>query len=283
MYYYSRTIYKHTTKYNRIYKESLHLYLVEQTLSIPMKMSNEAAECITLRLKLLGSDQIEELEIPLDLATDSLFQLSADIFDLPSESLRFIFEGRALRPGGTLASYNITDQSIIRIIPKKKSTRAEDPPAPLISPAEAPHIPPERTLRNLLNEFQLTLAQANNAASHFQSALLGSDLAAINTNLENLNNVIPEIIQKLNLLSEPHFENMEQFSRVINASRLAPELQIAPAAAAEEGRPPSASEVFSAQEMKEISRISANLSGYAAENKLAGVYRASNLYSSLIK
>jgi hypothetical protein len=223
----------------------------------------------------MGSSHVEDLDIPSDLTTEALYQLAEDVFSVPAKSLCLIFKGTVLRVGGILASYNVNDQDVITVCRKNSSPVAEDPPVPSIPASTAS----QRTLRNLLNDFQLTLAETNSAASNLQSALLGSNVSTINAHLESLNRLMPNMIEKLTRFAEPAFENMQAFRRDANPSPQ-PEHQIPPQTQVQ--LPGTELIVFTADEWDEMARLSAMLPEYARENQLADTYRSSDLYTSLI-
>ena len=80
-------------------------------------------EEIAITLKFLGSEEQIEMSLPLNLEISALKTLAMDYTDIPQERMRLLWRANALRDG-TLASNNVEDGAVIKIVPQRDQQAA---------------------------------------------------------------------------------------------------------------------------------------------------------------
>ena len=80
-------------------------------------------EEIVITLKFLGSEEQIEMSLPLNLEIPALKTLATDYTDIPQERMRLLWRANALRDG-TLASNNVEDGAVIKIVPQRDQQAA---------------------------------------------------------------------------------------------------------------------------------------------------------------
>jgi hypothetical protein len=78
-------------------------------------------EEISINLKILSSAEPASLSVPRNLTIGSLRTLAADFTDLPPDRVRLLFNGRALLDTQNLTDHDITNGSVIRVVPLRPS------------------------------------------------------------------------------------------------------------------------------------------------------------------
>ena len=208
-------------------------------------MSTEEPEVITLSVKVLGLNELSQLQVPADLETDSLFVLAADMS--PSPDFRVLFRGKVLKPGQTLLSCGISDGDTIVIVPKKESA----PPPP----AEDPEVPElviefdRRAAMRTLVSLQTRLAETGSALVRLNASLYGRDAPGVNSKLQQVSEKAKAVTETL--------------------GSFASESQVP------EGSP------ISASDRAEMERLRPTLEAYANANQLANTYRSQPIYNEL--
>jgi hypothetical protein len=213
-------------------------------------MSDDPA-ILEIRIRFLGSNDVHELSLPSDLTFDSLVSLVRDFPDCPTGPFRLIFGGRSLLPDDSLESIGIQDGQTISVA-AQPLPRAADPPPP----------PPAATvadLRRRLARLQQTLADAAKAASYLQSSLF------------------------LTRSSDPEIRRFSDATEAVLADLA--EFNDSPFASMHFGASDDAIDdgpAISDADRAEMERIAQTLAVYAAENRLADVYIASDIHKLLL-
>jgi hypothetical protein len=218
-----------------------------------LRMSDETA-ILAIRIRFLGSNDVHELSLPSDVTTESLAALVRDFPGCPAGDIRVIFGGRCLSAEDSLASIGIRDGQTISVA-AKPLPRAADPPPP-------PPAPTVAELRQRLLRLQQTLADAGGAAGDLQVSLFFA------------RNSAPEI-RRFSDAAEALLADLAEFND-------------SPFAAAPFGPRDDAEEAIDAgpaisdEDRAEMEKVAPTLAGYAAENRLADVYAASDIHKLLL-
>ncbi|KAK8883444.1 hypothetical protein M9Y10_046095 [Tritrichomonas musculus] len=96
--------------------------------------TTDEAKTVTIKIKVLGSEVLHELTIPLSTSILSLKEKVAEFTQFPLESIRLIFRGRSLQNTEKLSTYKIEDGHTIIVHcskgGQKSNNNTEDPPPP---------------------------------------------------------------------------------------------------------------------------------------------------------
>lgn len=191
-----------------------------------MSDSTDETNTVTIKIKVLGSEDLHELTIPLCTTILSLKEKIADFSKLPIDSMRLIFRGRSLQNDEKLSKYKIEDGHTIIVHCSKsgqKSKTAEDPPPPPrnldsppnISPSnqnntnqqtdqpvfqQSPELPPlphnsVTDFKRELSSIQHNIAILLDSATHLQTSLNGTNATEINELIQKYSNDCRQILQ----------------------------------------------------------------------------------------
>lgn len=191
-----------------------------------MSETTDETNTVTIKIKVLGSEDIHELTVPLNTTILALKEKVAEFSKFPLESIRLIFGGRSLQNGETLSTYKIEDGHTIIVHCSRsgqKSNRvAEDPPPPpnnLNPPPppssdnqananqqsdppfqQSPVLPPlphnsVTDFKRDLSVIQLNIALLLESATHLQSCLSRTNAAEINESIQKYTNDCQQVLQ----------------------------------------------------------------------------------------
>jgi hypothetical protein len=208
---------------------------------------------LDIRFKILGSSEATSLSIPSDITTESLQALISDFCTYPAAEISLVYKGRALKPGDTLSSRNVGNNSTIFVSRQHRPAEAEAIPLPQIAPPTNPAY--EEPLGRLIE----VLGSANGPITQFQSALSQPDPDRLNGIFADLGRSIDAVVAEVT-----------PFTKQPLAS-----------ATWENGRLQMDGPVISQEDREEMLRIGPTLETYAKENELADIFKGGSLYNAL--
>ena len=68
-------------------------------------------EIINVKLKILGNDEMNEMEIPVNTEIETLKVLASDFTEIPTDQMTLLFKGKILEDDKRISDYGITVES----------------------------------------------------------------------------------------------------------------------------------------------------------------------------
>ena len=234
---------------------------------------------IKIQVKVLGKNDVYEIEVPQDIQVARLKSIIQEKCDLMNNSIRLIFQGHSLKDEETLAHYHAKDGQKISVVPRNPIVEEviEDPPPPQIGP-QIPNAKHPQTQQDPLHSFRKdlinvgqSLSKISAVAAKFQMALNGNselDIINVSKEFEQLHNsLFPQISSILNSL---------QNKKIVSKGNL---LEIANAG--ESSRKPVVADILTSEEKEEILQQAAVLESYISSNTLHESFLSSSLSKAL--
>lgn len=249
-------------------------------------------QMVKIKIKILGSEQDHEIEVPLNLTIESLKILIQDyVDDSSAESLRLIFRGHSLKNNETLATHHIENGHTIIVVPskKKESDIRDDPPPPptptdqqssSVELPQSPSLPPLPLdpiykVKKTLSLLQKDIAIINGVVANLQLRLYEDNNQKAKEEMERYIKLSDVLIEKI----EAMIKDFKKIKFISNNSRIELDPNYHPDLDSQ--KKPIVQDILSTEEKEEIKRHFSQLESYIQSNKLHESYKTSNLYKEI--
>ena len=222
---------------------------MQALFSLPISgMSSVEPQVITVKFKVLGTSEVNEISVPENLESGALLSL-AEGFS-PSREFKVVFKGRVIKPGTTVKDLSIQNGDLLMISAKKgtKPAQNEEPDVPEVNNVNGRIRDRMQCMVDLIN-LKIKLAETENTLARINAPLYEADAGDVNNNISRANALATEVEQGIFAL----------MSREAEPDR-----------------------IFTAEESEAMERIRPTLEEYANSHSLADVYRASDLHRDLM-
>lgn len=166
-------------------------------------------EVINVRLRILGSDEVNEMELPVDTEIETFRILASEFTEMPMEEMALLFKGKQMEDGMRLSDYGIAAESVVHMVPKRVELEN--------------HKYLEKM--RLVSEFNSKLLNVKSKVCELKNDLNGSDPVKINNAIRELNMLwkkektkLTEIRNELNKCDNDGNENNENSSNASGES-----------------------------------------------------------------
>ena len=239
-------------------------------------MSDE--QMVKIKIKILGSEQDHEIEVPLNLTIESLKVLIQDyVDDSTSESLRLIFRGHSLKNNETLATHHIENGHTIIVVPskKKESEIREDPPPPqpIAQPSsttelpQSPSLPPLQPdpiykVKKSMSTLQKDIAIVNHVIANMQMRLYQCNDENVKAEMERYIKLNDKLFENVKSM----VDGFKKLKFILNNSRIELDPNYHPDLDSQ--KKPIVQDILSTKEKEEIRRHFSQLESYIQNKPL---------------
>lgn len=190
-------------------------------------------EIINVKLKILGNDEMNEMEIPVNTEIETLKVLASDFTEIPTDQMTLLFKGKILEDDKRISDYGITVDSVVHLVPRKEDLEN--------------HRYKDKML--LLSKYNSKLLKMKNAVSMLKEDLNGSDPNKINNAIKELSSLWIKEKKKLTSIRNKikEADNSNELKDITHSNACIPS---------------NVSSLFSEEELQMIENDSKKIQGY---------------------